>query len=338
MYMNQSMESFENWRDSQYDRPEPDTDTPDEQIVRSYTFDYPNDTVLTYTRTGNSSELMLSFSSEDPDAGVEELMYAGDQGESMIELVSDLQAELTSWLDAADTSSFAEQQGMSTPDVSLIYGDYTRTALYAFESILKDVEHDLNNQITWKPVEAEKADWLYSSHEETDAERGCVGHLRGDFGRSGTEFWTSWFDHSPKLNNEEFRQELQTIVDGLRNEGGLLSNFASMRSSLRLKRVKSAWHSFSRNNKGAAVHGSSFSHSFYRLSASGCISSTPRGPLSFVKTASRTGCASCAPITARNGVTGVIGYGQRFVFTCMGITHFGPARSMIAFAPCASTV
>ena len=49
MYMNQSMESFENWRDSQYDRPEPDTDTPDEQIVRSYTFDYPNDTTLTYT-------------------------------------------------------------------------------------------------------------------------------------------------------------------------------------------------------------------------------------------------------------------------------------------------
>lgn len=39
MYMNQSMESFENWRDSQHDRPEPDTDTPDEQIVRSYTFD-----------------------------------------------------------------------------------------------------------------------------------------------------------------------------------------------------------------------------------------------------------------------------------------------------------
>lgn len=112
MYMNQSMESFENWCDSQYDRPEPDIDTPDEQIVRSYTFDYPNDTALTYTRTGNSSELMLSFSSEDPDAGVEELMYAGEQGESMLELVSDLQAELTSWLDAADTSSFAEQQGI----------------------------------------------------------------------------------------------------------------------------------------------------------------------------------------------------------------------------------
>ena len=39
MYMNQSMESFENWRDSQHDRPEPDIDTPDEQIVQSCTFD-----------------------------------------------------------------------------------------------------------------------------------------------------------------------------------------------------------------------------------------------------------------------------------------------------------
>ena len=39
MYMNQSMESFENWRDSLHDRPEPGIDTPDEQIVRSYTFD-----------------------------------------------------------------------------------------------------------------------------------------------------------------------------------------------------------------------------------------------------------------------------------------------------------
>lgn len=68
MYMDQSMESFENWRDSQHDRPEPDTDTPDEQIMRSCTFDYPNDTTLTYTRTGEHSELMLSFSSEDPDA------------------------------------------------------------------------------------------------------------------------------------------------------------------------------------------------------------------------------------------------------------------------------
>lgn len=126
MYMNQSMESFENWRDSLHDRPEPDTEAPDEQMVT-------------------------------------------------------------------------------------------------------DAEHAPNKPVVWKPIEAEKADWLYSGRKEADAESGCIGHLRGDFGRSGTEFWTSWFDHSANLNNEEFRKELQAVVDSLRNEGGLLSGFSSMR-------------------------------------------------------------------------------------------------------------
>lgn len=31
MYMEQSLESFENWRDSQYDRPEPDTEAPEDK-------------------------------------------------------------------------------------------------------------------------------------------------------------------------------------------------------------------------------------------------------------------------------------------------------------------
>ncbi len=32
MYMGQSLESFENWRDSQYDHPEPDTEAPEETM------------------------------------------------------------------------------------------------------------------------------------------------------------------------------------------------------------------------------------------------------------------------------------------------------------------
>ena len=234
MYMNQSIESFENWRDSQHDRPKPDTETPDEKIKRSYTFDYPNDTTMTYTRMGEHSELMLSFSFEALDADVEELIYAGEQGQSMTELVNDLRAEIIAWLDAADTSSYTEQQGIvSGLDSSLAYGEYTRTALYAFESILKDAEHDLNMQMTWKPIEAEKTDWLYSDRGEADAERGCIGHLRGDFGRSGTGLWMRWFDHTPELNHSRFQSELQSVVDGLRNEGGLLANLSSMRKGCR---------------------------------------------------------------------------------------------------------
>ena len=127
MPIDQSIESFENLRDRQHDRPETDNDAPDEQITRSFTHDYPDDTTITYTRTGAHAELKLAFTSEDPDVGVEELLYAGDQGESMAELAADLHAELTSWLDAQDTSSFAEQQGIPVaPDISPAYGDYAR--------------------------------------------------------------------------------------------------------------------------------------------------------------------------------------------------------------------
>ena len=73
MFIDQSIESFENWRDRQHDRPEPDSDAPDEQIKRSFTHDHPEDTILTYTRTGAHAELKLAFTSENPDAGVEEL-------------------------------------------------------------------------------------------------------------------------------------------------------------------------------------------------------------------------------------------------------------------------
>lgn len=234
MYIDQSIESFENWRDRQHDRPETDNDAPDEQITRSFTHDHPDDTTMTYTRTGEHAELKLVFTSEDPDAGVEELLFTGDLGESMTELAADLHAELASWLDAQDTSSFAEQQGIAVaPDMSLVYGDYTRTALYAFEGALTEVERDLNQQVVWKPIETEKHDWLYSGHRDADVERGCVGHLRGDFGRDGNAFWTSWFDHTPGLKSAAFREELQSVVNHLRKEGGLLSGFAAMRSQCR---------------------------------------------------------------------------------------------------------
>ena len=103
--MMQSIGDYENWRDAQHDRPMPD-DGPDERSVRFYSQDYPADTVLEYTRTGDRSELRLSFSSEDPDMGTEEMVYGADGGESMQEFVSELKAELTGYLDAADTSSF----------------------------------------------------------------------------------------------------------------------------------------------------------------------------------------------------------------------------------------
>ncbi len=234
--MIQSIGDYENWRDSLHDRPGPDNGGPDERSVRFYTHDYPGDTKMEYIRTGERAELRLSFSSEDPDMGTEEMLYGGEKGESMIELAADLRADLTGYLDDADRSSFFQQQGLPQPDGIHSHedylGEYSRTALYAFEGILQQTERESRQNLRWKPLTQEKLDWVYSD-SKADPERGCVGHLRGDFGHRGNEFWTSWFDHQPVLKNEAFRNELQDVVNGLRRKGGLLENFQGMNRQCR---------------------------------------------------------------------------------------------------------
>ena len=36
--------------------------------------------------------------------------------------------------------------------------------------------------------------YSYSQSSQIEAQTGCIGHLRGDFG-AGQEFFTSWFEH-----------------------------------------------------------------------------------------------------------------------------------------------
>lgn len=73
-------------------------------------------------------------------------------------------------------------------------------------------------------------DSLFFSHEfseSDDRDQACVGHLRGDFGSSGAEFWTSWWDHHEELKDQEFMDELDGVVNSLRKDGPL-KDFLSM--------------------------------------------------------------------------------------------------------------
>ena len=73
----------------------------------------------------------------------------------------------------------------------------------------------------------EETDLYYSSNER-DAEMGCIGHLRADFGRSGNEFWHTWFDHCSELKTQAFKDELDTIIKSLREDGGMLKSLSSL--------------------------------------------------------------------------------------------------------------
>ena len=80
-----------------------------------------------------------------------------------------------------------------------------------------------------RPARPEEAGLFYTPHPEEDKRLGTVGHVRMDFGRSGNEFWHTWWPRGPEeLNSPAFKAELQEVVDTLR-ERVLKNRFAMER-------------------------------------------------------------------------------------------------------------
>lgn len=84
-------------------------------------------------------------------------------------------------------------------------------------------------KMNWIPLPAAKIDWVYTADPPTDAKRMCIGHMRADFGSSGSEFWHSFFPHNPELVTDSFRGEFQDVVNGLRAKGAILESRPVMR-------------------------------------------------------------------------------------------------------------
>ncbi|MCL1952997.1 MAG: hypothetical protein FWF60_09240, partial [Oscillospiraceae bacterium] len=50
---------------------------------------------------------------------------------------------------------------------------------------------------------------------ETAGRHGYIGCLRGDYGRDGTELWTTFFDGQPQLKTQAFKDEFDEIINYL---------------------------------------------------------------------------------------------------------------------------
>lgn len=154
-----------------------------EEIIRcEYSHDYPQDTHLAYTRTGQNVHLELTFQSEDPDMGTEEMVVNSDGGETFSELVSETRAEITDYLNRQDTSSFYEQQGNSPKegihDLDDYYGEFSRTSLYAFECALMEEERKIGFALTETIDEPEKLSTMLPSAIEM---KGSSGYRKNVF-------------------------------------------------------------------------------------------------------------------------------------------------------------
>ena len=81
--------------------------------------------------------------------------------------------------------------------------------------------------LTIRPMIRAERNYSYSWGSQLMAASGCVGHLRGDMGREGHGFYTTWFDHQEDLKTQDFKTELDIVVNALRFDpsyGSVLSS------------------------------------------------------------------------------------------------------------------
>ncbi|WP_288695077.1 hypothetical protein [uncultured Ruthenibacterium sp.] len=70
--------------------------------------------------------------------------------------------------------------------------------------------------------------YAYRQSTQLEGQTGGIGRLRGDFGRSGREFFTTWEDGHGRYKTDAFRQEFDRVVNTLRQPGGLFSGRSEM--------------------------------------------------------------------------------------------------------------
>lgn len=67
------------------------------------------------------------------------------------------------------------------------------------------------------PASESETGLFYTMTPEQDAELGCIGRVRMDFGRDGDEFWTTWHPRGDEtMNSPEFKAALTEVVNELR--------------------------------------------------------------------------------------------------------------------------
>ena len=63
-------------------------------------------------------------------------------------------------------------------------------------------------------------DSLFFRLDKEAAERyGAIGYMRADFGGTGREFWSTWFDGQQQLNTYSFKKEFEDVINSLRDDG-----------------------------------------------------------------------------------------------------------------------
>ena len=68
-----------------------------------------------------------------------------------------------------------------------------------------------------RPLLKQEQNYIYAQSSQLDGQTGKIGYLRGDFDSDGEGFFTAWFDSRPEWKTDEFKAELDAVINALRS-------------------------------------------------------------------------------------------------------------------------
>lgn len=80
--------------------------------------------------------------------------------------------------------------------------------------------------------------YIYRNSMQISQQTGLIGHLRGDFGHYGNEFWSTWWGFREDRKTEDFKSELDVVINTLRADGNALANLDSMKTFCKDKELR----------------------------------------------------------------------------------------------------
>ena len=85
--------------------------------------------------------------------------------------------------------------------------------------------------MTIRPLRSDEQKYAYAQSQQIKMQTGMIGYLRGDFDSTGTGFYTTWFDEVKSRKTDEFKAELDEVINALRFDeqyGGALKDRSAL--------------------------------------------------------------------------------------------------------------
>ena len=82
--------------------------------------------------------------------------------------------------------------------------------------------------LNYKPLAPEERLYTYRQSQQLIMQTGAIGYLRGDFGKTGAEFYAQFFDEHEPRKSDAFRYDIGKVAEAMRQPGGPLRDRYAM--------------------------------------------------------------------------------------------------------------